>query len=277
MAAAWLLGLLAVYLSNTNFAVLNPAGMVANQELNLIIFTVLLGLLVVLPVLVMTFVIAWKYREGNSSAKYSPDSDHNILAESLWWGIPTVIIMVLSVITWNSSHALDPHKPLKMAGAPLKVQVIALDWKWLFIYPEQDVASINYLQLPINKPVNFEITSDAPMNSFWIPQLGGQIYAMSGMSTQLNLMASKAGDYRGSSANLSGQGFSGMQFTARAGSEADFKTWVASAKHSSASLNAETYQQLRQPSQDNPAVFYSSVTPGLYDRVVMKYMMPEVQ
>ncbi|MGC1177035.1 MAG: ubiquinol oxidase subunit II [Candidatus Saccharimonadales bacterium] len=273
-AILWLIGILAFYLRKSNFAVLNPMGEVAAKERNLLIFTVLLGLLVVVPVFIMTFTIAWKYREGNTKANYKPDWDHNLAAETLWWGIPSTIIVLLSVITWNSSHALDPHKPLSAAAPPMTIQVVALNWKWLFIYPRQGVASVNEVHLPVNQPVTFEITADAPMNSFWIPQLGGQIYAMPGMSTRLNLMATKAGAYKGSSANLSGKGFAGMKFTAIASSQTDLKLWLASAQRSSSALDAAAYHRLAQPSENNKPTLYSSAESALYDRVVMKYMVP---
>lgn len=274
VAVLWLIGLLAYYLHRSNFAVLNSKGMVAHQERDLMVFTVALGLLVVLPVLVMTFFIAWKYREGNHKAKYSPEWDHNVLYETLWWGIPTLIIVVLSVITWNSSHALDPHNPLKTAAKPLNVQVVALDWKWLFIYPDQGIATVNYVQFPEKTPVNFQITADAPMNSFWIPQLGGQIYAMAGMSTRLSLMADSTGEYTGSSANLSGGGFAGMQFTAKSTSKADFKTWIEYVKQRPVGLGMQEYRLLAKPTRDNPPAYYSSAEAGLYDKVIMKYMTP---
>jgi len=273
-AVLWFLGIVAIYLRNSNFMVLNPKGVVAHDERNLIVFTVLLGLFVVIPVFIMTFMIAWKYREGNTKAKYRPDWDRHLGAETLWWGIPTAIIVVLSVITWNSSHALDPHKMLSSSQTPMKIQVIAMDWKWLFIYPEQGIASVNYVQFPVNVPVTFEITADAPMNSFWIPQLGSQIYAMPGMSTHLNLMADKAGEYRGSSANISGKGFAGMKFTAAASSEADFRTWVALARRSPDSMGASDYKQLLKPSENSAVALYSSAEPGLYDKVLAKYMLP---
>lgn len=269
----WLLGLFFWYLQGKNFAVLNPAGIVAFEQRKLLIVTLLLGLLVVVPVFILTFVIAWRYREGNTKAKYSPELSGNFFAESIWWGVPTIIIVVLSVITWNSSYALDPKKPLSSKD-PLVVQVIALEWKWLFIYPKQGVASINQIQLPINTPVRFQITADAPMNSFWIPQLGGQIYAMTGMTRQLNLMADKAGSYNGSSANLSGKGFAGMRFTADVGSDTDFKSWVLKAKRAETMLNTQSYQQLAKPSSDHPATLYSAVEPNLFDDVLKKYMAP---
>lgn len=270
----WFLGLMVWYLHGQNFAVLNPKGIVAYKERKLMITTVLLGLIVVIPVYIMLFGFAWRYREGNKKAKYSPNLAGNRLAEAVWWGIPLAIIGTLSVITWQSSHALDPRRALDANAKPMTVQVIALDWKWLFIYPEQNVASVNWVELPVGTPVTFDITADAPMNSFWIPQLGSQIYAMPGMSTQLHLMADKAGDYQGSSANLSGDGFAGMRFTAEAGSMADFNRWVGQAKRMPQTLNSNAYAQLARPSQNNPVTFYSPVEPGLYNDVLLKYMAP---
>jgi len=238
------------------------------------ITTVLLGMIVIVPVYIMTFAIAWRYREGNKKAKYSPELSGNLWAELLWWGIPLAIIGTLSFITWQSSHALDPRRPLTAAAKPLNVEVIALDWKWLFIYPAQDVASINWLELPVNTPVNFDITADAPMNSFWIPQLGSQIYAMPGMSSQLHLIADKTGDYSGSSANLSGDGFAGMRFTAEAASDQKFNDWVRLAKRSPQRLDMSTYAQLARPSKNDPVVTYSSADSDLYNKVLLKYMGP---
>ena len=265
------------YLHAKNFAVLNPKGVVASRERQLMITTVLLGLIVVVPVYVMTFVIAWRYREGNKKARYSPDLAGNVFAELAWWGIPLAIISILSVITWQSSHALDPRRALNVSARPMNIQVIALDWKWLFIYPSQNVASVNWVELPIGTPVTFDITADAPMNSFWIPQLGGQIYAMPGMSTKLHLVADKAGDYQGSSANLSGDGFAGMRFTAEAGTMDQFNNWVQIAKRSPRSLNVNTYDQLVKPSQYNPVARYSLADPQLFTRVLLKYMGPGVR
>jgi cytochrome o ubiquinol oxidase subunit II len=272
--ALWFVGIVVWYLHGKNFAVLNPAGQVGRKERNLMIFTMALGLLVVLPVYVMTFLIAWRYREGNTKAKYSPELSGNRWAEGLWWGIPSVIILVLSVITWQSSHALDPFKPLASNKPPITVEVVALDWKWLFIYPQEGIASVNYVRFPVGTPVDFYITADAPMNSMWIPQLGSQIYAMPGMSTQLHLIADKAGDYAGSSANISGAGFADMRFTASASSQADYDSWVQLARSSSGTLDANAYHQLAKPSVSHTTPMYSSVANDLYSRVLLKYMVP---
>lgn len=253
-------------------SILNPQGEVADKQRSLIYFTVALSLIVVLPVFFMTFWFPWKYREGNSKAKYTPDWDHHPVAETIWWGVPLVIISILAVVTYQSSHALDPFKAIPSTKQPLTIQVVALDWKWLFIYPEQQIASVNYVKFPQKTPIKFEITADAPMNSFWIPQLGSQIYAMSGMSTHLNLMADHTGVYRGSSANISGRGFAGMHFDAVSSNDEEFNNWVVAVKASRNPLTTQEYSRLASPSQNNPPTHYSIVDQHLYDTIVMKYM-----
>jgi cytochrome o ubiquinol oxidase subunit 2 len=275
---AALLAVLAGYLHRHNVAVLQPGGTVAYGERRLILIAAGLGLLVVIPVYVMTFMIAWKYRESNKTKKqYRPAWDGHRAIELTWWAIPSTIILILAVITWNSSHALDPYAPLASANKPLSIQVVALDWKWLFIYPRQNIASVNLVKFPVDTPVEFTITSDAPMNSFWIPQLGGQIYAMPGMATQLHLMAGKAGNYEGSSANISGNGFAGMTFTANASSQAEFDRWVATVKKSDKNLTYSEYDKLAKPSKNNPVAFYSSTANLLFDYTVNKYNLPADQ
>src|SRR5437868_3793345 len=190
-----LLVLAGIHLHHMNIPVLQPRGTIGKQEQRLIITALLLSLIVVIPVFVMLFGFAWKYREGNKSARYDPDFDHSRTLESIWWGVPLILISILAVITWRSAHQLDPFKALDSKTPPVAIQAISLRWKWLFIYPQQNIASVNFIQMPVNTPINFEITSDAPMNSFWIPQLGGQIYSMSGMATNLNLEATQPGSY----------------------------------------------------------------------------------
>lgn len=266
---------LALYLHAHTVAVLQPAGTIASQERSLMYTALLLGMIVIIPVYILTVFIFWKYRENKKvEKKYSPDWDHSRWLEGIWWTIPLIIITILSVITWRSSYALDPFKALNTTAKPLIVQVVALDWKWLFIYPDQHVASINEVQLPVNRPVTFDITSDTVMNSFWIPQLGSQIYAMPGMSTQLHLMAGKTGSYKGSSANISGNGFSGMAFTAKAETEADFEAWTSTTAKTASKLTLNSYDKLAKPSHDNPVSYYSLSTGNLYDYIVMKYMEP---
>ncbi len=260
------------YLRGLDVAVLNPHGLIAHKERSLMITITLLMLIVVIPVFGLTFFIAWKYREHNTAAAYTPDWDRNRLIEAAWWGVPLVLLSIISVMTWQSSQALDPFKPLASGNPPITIQVVALQWKWLFIYPEQHIATINYVQFPQNTPVNFQITSDAPMNSFWIPQLGGQVYAMAGMSTQLHLMADGSGSYRGSSANLSGEGFAGMNFMAKSTTRGDFDSWAQTVKRTAPKLTMAEYAKLALPSQNNVAASYSSQPSGLYDTIVTKYM-----
>jgi cytochrome o ubiquinol oxidase subunit 2 len=262
------------YLHRTNIPLLEPRGPIAEKERNLILFAAGLSLFVVIPVFSMAIFIAWKYRESNTEATYSPDFDRSRVAEAIWWIIPSVLITILSVVAWNSSHTLDPYRPLSSKVPPLNVEVVALDWKWLFIYPNQDIASVNQLEIPVNTPISFEITSDAPMNSFWIPQLSGQIYAMPGMSTQLHLLASKAGSYNGYSANISGVGFAGMNFKTDAVSQSQFNEWMRTTSHQPNQLNLAAYNQLVRPTQDNPVSYYSSVDNNLYTTVINKYMLP---
>jgi cytochrome o ubiquinol oxidase subunit 2 len=268
LAAAWL-GLL--FLDSSKWDVLNPKGLIALKEYRLIVFCTWMMLIVVVPVFIITVAFAWRYRADNTKAKYKPDEDQNHLAEVIWWGIPFVIVAVLGVVTWKSCIELDPFKPLVSDTKPLKIQVVALQWKWLFIYPEQKIATVNFVQFPEQTPINFEITADAPMNSFWIPQLGGQIYAMPGMIAKLHLIADEEGVYRGSSANLSGKGFAGMIFAAKSSSEADFNAWVDAVKQSNDLLD---YDQLVKPSEYVPAAFYMLPAEGLFEQIVMKYMIP---
>ncbi len=277
-AAFFLLVALAIitwYLSRTNIPVLEPAGQVGFKERQLLFIGLLLSAIVVIPVFAMAIGIAYKYRESNHKAKkYSPDWDHSRLFEGLWWGVPAAIILVLSIITWQSSHALDPYRALSSTTEPLTIQVVALDWKWLFIYPAQHIASVNLVEFPKNTPLNFLITSDTVMNSFWVPQLGGQIYAMPGMSTQLHLIADKTGSFYGSSANISGRGFASMTFTAKSVAGANFSSWVRDAGYSTAQLTMSAYKKLAAPSESNPVTYYSNAPSGLYDQLIMSYMTP---
>ena len=204
---------LAFYLQGKDVPVLDPQGVVGIQERNLIIFTCILSVFVVVPVFVMLGVFAWKYREDNTKAEYRPDEEGNKWLEILWWGIPILIIAILGTVTWITTHQLDPYKPLDSNVKPLRVQVVALQWKWLFLYPDQRVATVNELKIPAGTPINFEITADAPMSAFWIPSLGTQVYAMSGMTSKLSLQADKPGTYRGTNSNINGEGYADMHFT----------------------------------------------------------------
>lgn len=264
--------LLGWYLSSQNVQVLNPKGEIGLQQRNLMIFTAILSIVVIVPVFSIAIFIAFKYREDNPKSKYTPDWDSNKTIESIWWGIPIVLIIIIAAVTWITTHSLDPYKPIDSDKNPLTIQVVALDWKWLFIYPEQQIASVNLAQFPVDRSVDFEITADAPMNSFWIPQLGGQIYAMPGMTTHQHLKANEIGDYRGSSSNISGEGFAGMKFTAKASSNEDFVAWVERTKKSDNVLNDTAYKELVKQSKNNPVTYYGSVDSTLFKSILMKYM-----
>jgi len=269
-----LIGLAAVglFVFTHDLAVLQPEGVVGEKQRDLIVIATALCLIVIIPVFLMTFGIAWKYRASNTKATYQPDWDHSKVFETIWWGVPIAIILVLGIITWQSSHALDPYRPLDSEVKPVRVQVIALQWKWLFIYPDEGIATANYLQIPEKTPINFEITADAPMNAFWIPKLGSQVYAMSGMTTKLHLIANHEGEYQGSSANISGEGFADMNFKVKATSRADYDSWVHSIRGKGEHLMQHTYDSLAKPTVLAEPRTYSLHDTGLYDRVVMKYM-----
>jgi cytochrome o ubiquinol oxidase subunit 2 len=263
------------YFSQVSVDVLQPQGEVAAKQRDLIVFTLGLSLIVVVPVFTLLFYFAWKYREGNRAARYMPEWDGNKWLEIIWWGIPCIIIGILSVVTWQTSHSLDPYKPLVSDVKPVKVQVVATQWKWLFIYPELGIATTNDLRFPEKTPLNLEITADAPMNSFWIPSLGGQVYAMSGMTTKLHLSANTIGEYKGSSANISGEGYADMAFTARSLSDADFNEWVARVKTTGGALDMGRYEVLAQPSIVKEPGYFALKEDDLYTAIVMKYMMPD--
>ncbi|HEY5220951.1 MAG TPA: COX aromatic rich motif-containing protein [Candidatus Paceibacterota bacterium] len=255
--------------------VFDPQGPIALYERNLIILAVALMLLVAIPMLILLYTFAWKYRAGNKKAKYDPEHVGGAWRQLLWWAIPAVIIVAIAIINWQSTHALDPFKPIASNNPPLTVEVVALQWKWLFIYPAQGIATVNFLEFPEQTPVHFILTADAPMSSFWIPELGSQIYAMSAMQTQLSLEASSTGEYIGKDTEINGAGYAGMTFTAKSVSQNDFNAWLASVKNSSNTLTLAEYNSvLLPPSTYAPSSTYSSVDPGLYDTILMKYMIP---
>lgn len=268
------IGLFLFLSSVAGISVLSPKGLIAGEERDLIVFATLLMLTVVIPVFILTGFFAWKYRASNEKAKYSPDWEHNKVDELIWWAVPFVLISILAAVTWRTTHELDPYKPLHEEGKPLTVQVVALDWKWLFIYPEQGVASVNYLEIPVDTTINFELSADAPMNSFWVPQLSGQIYAMPGMETKLHIIADELGSYWGSSANFSGPGFSGMNFLTRVVSRENFDSWTEDVKNSGGELDWNTYSELAKRTTNHPVAFYSLVEDNLFEKIILKFMMP---
>lgn len=261
---------LEIFHFRSKIAMLFPQGIIALKERNLLFIVQALMLLVIIPVYVLTFLFSWIYRANNTKAKYDPDLTDSRVAEYIWWGVPCFFTLIICILTWVKTHELDPYKPILSDKKPLTIQVVALQWKWLFIYPNEKIASVNFVQFPTQTPIDFEITADAPMNSFWIPALSGQIYAMPKMKTKLHLIADQSGDFSGSSANLSGAGFAGMHFVARASSENDYQQWLASARVE----NVLDYEKLAMPSSDNPAAIYQLTNTNLFDQILHKYMSP---
>ncbi len=251
---------------------LSPKGQVGVEERDLMLFATGVMLLVVLPVIFMTLFFAWRYRSTNEKADYQPDWHHSTRIELVVWLIPLVIIVVLGAITWMGSHRLDPYRPLETPATatmkPLNVEVVSLDWKWLFIYPDQGVASVNEMAAPVGVPINFKLTSSSMMNSFFIPELGGQVYTMPGMRTALHLIADHAGDYDGISANFSGQGFAQMRFKAHALDQAGFDKWVADAKAGGQVLDRARYASLVQPSESHPVQHFALADATLFHDIL---------
>lgn len=262
---------LQIHYFSDKIAVLFPKGAIALEERNLLFIIQILMLFVIIPVYLLTFIFSWIYRADNPKGKYDPDLVDNLIAEYIWWGIPIVMVFIVSVLTATKTYQLDPFKSIESKNKEMTIQVIALQWKWLFLYPEEKIATVNFVQFPKDTPIRFELTADAPMNSFWIPHLGGQIYAMPKMRTFLNLIANEIGDFRGSSANLSGEGFAGMTFTARASTEEEYQDFLQTAKQSPLSLD---YASLALPSQNNPVAIYHLKDEKLFDQIINKYMHP---
>ncbi len=264
-------------LSGCSAVIMSPAGDVAMRERNLIVASTLLMMLIIVPVIVATLVFAWRYRATNTTAPYDPNWHHSTQLEVLIWTAPLLIVVALGAMTWMGTHLLDPFRAVDRLDAqhavaadakPLTIDVVALDWKWLFIYPEQGVASVNDLALPTNVPVAFHITSATVMNSFFIPALAGQIYAMAGMETKLSVVVNKTGEFNGLSSHYSGTGFSHMNFATRGLTRQNFDRWVAQTKSKGSALDVATYNQLRKPSEEVPHTYYSSVDPGLYEAIL---------
>jgi cytochrome o ubiquinol oxidase subunit II len=266
---ALLIGLL---LQGNNVALFNPKGAIAKAQLDLMLLSFGIMMVIAVPTLFLIYYFAWKYRESNTKAIHAPNTRHGKFFNATIWLVPAVFAIVLGVIMWSATHKLEPQKEIAADTKPLTIQVIAQRWKWLFIYPEQGIATVNYLQLPANTPVTFELTADeAPMSSFWIPNLGGMLYAMTGHVNRLNLIAETPGEYPGSTGEINGAGFAGMKFTARVGSPNDFEEWVRSVKQHTTVLNSTEYENLVKPSENNPPASYAAIEGSLYDTVVMKY------
>ncbi|MDP1027316.1 ubiquinol oxidase subunit II [Sphingomonas sp. KR1UV-12] len=275
--------LLLPLLAGCQHAVLNPAGDVALQQRNLIYASTALMLLIIVPVMMLIVLFAWRYRKGNRQATYDPHFDHSTSLELVIWSAPLLIIIALGALTWSSTHLLDPFRPLGRVAAgkpldpkdkPMRVQVVALDWKWLFIYPDLGIATVNELVLPVDRQVRFDITSTNMMNSFYAPTLAGMVYAMPGMRSTLHAVLNKPGEYQGMSANYSGAGFSDMKFRLRGVNAAGFDRWVGQARASGRTLPTETFLRLERPSEKVPPMRFAAVQPGLFDKVVERCVRP---
>lgn len=267
------LGLIIAYLlQGTDVALLNPKGLIAAEQYELFLVSSAILLLIAVPTLFLFYYVAWKYRETNEKATYDPNVRHGKSFMLGLWAIPIAFMAVLGVIMWSATHRLEPQKAIAADAKPITVQVVAMRWKWLFIYPEHNIATVNFVQIPTDTPVRFELTADeVSMSSFWIPHLGGQLYAMTGHVNPLHLMAEKPGDYPGSSAELNGHGFAGMKFIARASSPDIYESWVNDVQLNSGRLDAEGYKEMLKPSENNLVAFYKLAVPDLHDKVVAKY------
>lgn len=261
-------------LSGCQDAVLiNSKGAIGIEQRDLIYKAVGLMLIVVIPAILLSVLFAWKYRAANAQKnEYKPDWEHSNKIEFVVWTIPLIIIVILGTITWKTAFSLHPYKPIEHEKEAMVVEVVSLDWKWMFIYPEQGIATINELAIPVDRPIEFKLTSDSVMNSFFIPQLGGQIYVMAGMQTRLHLIANEVGEYKGISASYSGAGFSGMKFKTLAKTDEDFNAWVQNVKSTGSSLdNFEVFKVIAKPSENAPVAYFNNVVPDLFRQVVMQY------
>ena len=253
------------------FMLFDPKGPVAEQQQWLIVVSFAIMLIVVIPVLFMSVWFPYKYRSGNTKEEYLPNWEHSNKIELVVWTVPILIITALGILTYITSHSLDPRKPIESDQPTMVVQVVAMDWKWLFIYPEYGIATVNEMAMVVDQPVEFLITSDATMNSFFIPNLGSMIYAMSGMENRLHLMASEAGTYKGMSTNYSGFGFSGMKFNAIASDKTQFDAWVAKVKDSPKVLTDDVFKALQVKSRDVKPLYFNNPNPLLFSDIIEHY------
>jgi cytochrome o ubiquinol oxidase subunit 2 len=250
--------------------VLDPQGPVAAAERLILLNATAIMLVVVVPVIVLTIAFAWWYRASNARAAYRPDWSYSGEIELVVWSIPTMVVILLAGVAWTGSHQLDPPRKLESDATPIRIEVVSLDWKWLFIYPDEKVAAVNQLVVPAGAPIEFSLTSATVMNSFFVPQLGSQIYTMPGMTTRLNLLAERPGNYPGLSAQFSGDGFSDMRFLVHAVPASEFEGWLARTRGVGPALNVDAYSQLARAGSNTPVQTYGSVDPNLFERIVQQ-------
>ncbi|MHA6203464.1 ubiquinol oxidase subunit II [Dyella soli] len=261
-----------ILLSGCHLALFDPRGDIGLQERHLIVLSLGIMLAVVIPVIALTLFFFWRYRATNTRATYAPEWAHSTPIEVVVWTIPCIIVAFLGVLIWRTTHSLDPYRSLPSSVPSVRVQVVALNWKWLFIYPDEGIATVNELVIPANTPIDFELTADSIMNSFFIPRLGSQVYAMAGMQTQLHLIANETGSFAGQSAAFSGSGFSDMHFETRAVTDTQFRQWIRDVKASPLKLTRNGYRSLAEPSHGYEPTVYADVDPSLYQGVLHQFM-----
>jgi cytochrome o ubiquinol oxidase subunit II len=250
----------------------NPKGPIGESERFVILAAIALMLIVVIPVFIMAFWFPLKYRASNTASTYLPKWCYSAKIDFFMWGVPIAIVTVLAMLAWTRTHALDPYKPIPSAHKPITIEAVSLDWKWLFIYPDQNIATVNQITFPVNVPVSFKLTSDTVMTSFFIPQLGSQIYAMGGMQTRLHLLADTPGTYAGQNNQISGRGYADMHFKAHAVSREEFEAWVQKVRQSQELLDLNRYEQLARPSPGYyPVTYFSAVKPDLFLYILRKF------
>jgi cytochrome o ubiquinol oxidase subunit II len=259
-------------LQGKNVALFNPKGTVATEQMHLILLIVGIIFSIAIPTIILLFFIAYKYRETNEKAYYDPDARYGKKLDAAMWLVPAAFMFIIAIILWGATHKLEPQKVIASDKETVKIKAIALRWKWVFLYPEQKIATVNFVNIPQDTPVTFDLTADeAPMSAFWIPNLGGMLYAMTGHVNTLNLKGDTPGDYEGRPGEVNGEGMAGMKFTARVSTREDFDRWVQEMKSSPKQLDSAEYEKLLKPSEYVPPAFYSSYQNGLYDKVLMKY------
>jgi cytochrome o ubiquinol oxidase subunit 2 len=264
--------IVSLLLRGNDVILFNPKGIIAAEQHRLLVVSTLIMLGFAIPVLFLIYFFAWRYRETNHKVTYSPRSRNSKLSVVAVWTIPTIVLFMLASIMLPATQKLEPQRQIDSNKETLKIQVVALRWKWLFIYPEQNIATINFAQIPIDTPVQFELTADeTPMSSFWIPHLGGMLYAMTEHVNRLNLMADTLGDYQGSAAEINGPGFAGMRFKTRVSTQEDFDNWAKNISLVPSELSSSEYDKLLVPSENNQAAFYSNPSEGLYSTILSKY------
>jgi cytochrome o ubiquinol oxidase subunit 2 len=260
--------------SSRGAGVLDPQGPIASAERLILLNATAIMLVVVLPVIALTLIFAWWYRASNKRAAYSPDWSYSGRVEFVVWSVPAMVVILLGGVAWTGSHLLDPRRPLSATAQPVRIEVVSLDWKWLFIYPDQQIATINQLVIPAGTPVEFTLTSASVMDAFFVPQLGSMIATMPGMTTHLNLLAERPGDYPGLSSQFSGDGFADMRFVVRAVPALDFQNWLARARGEATTLDASAYAQLARASSNVNVQTYRGIDPNLFERIVQTTAQP---